>query len=151
MPMNASQPVRGISAARVVRNAVKIILKAFLILCFSDSIVVFDSSRMISWLSIPVPIAAMIPAIAGRSRVRTWRKRAANPRMIRTSDREVRINAKDILIFLYLMNTRMETARIANAAARRICFVKFSPRFGEILSIFSICSLNGREPVMRTV
>ena len=151
IPMKVSQPVRGIKAARVVKNAVKIILNAFLILCFRDSIFALDSSKIINWLSIPVPIAAMIPAMAGRSRVKTCLNSAANPRIIKTSERDVKISANDIFIFLYLMKTKIETARIANTAAFKICFVKSSPRLGEILSSFSIVSLNGREPVFKIV
>jgi len=149
MPMNPRKPVNGIIATKVVVKAVTIMKRAFLIRCFSDSNLSRASSRIINWLSIPVPMAAMIPAIDGRSRFQLIN--AATPRIIRTSDSDTVISASDVFIFLYRMNTTRETAAIAKSPAKRICFVNCSPRFGEILSIFTISSLNGREPVIRIV
>ena len=136
MPMNPRSPVSGRSATVVVAKAVVIMNNAFLIRCAIDALLSRASSKMINWESIPVPIAAMIPAIEGRSRFHPIR--AATPRMIRTSDRETVTSAKDTLIFLYLMKTKRETATIANRPASKICLVNVSPRVAEILSIFTI-------------
>ena len=149
MPMKPKNPVSGIIATKVVVKAVTIMKSAFLIRAFIDSRLSCASSRMINCESIPVPIAAMIPAIEGRSRFQPIS--AAVPRIIRTSERETVTRAKDALIFLYRMKTTIETAMIAKSPARRICFVNCSPRFGDILSIFTISNLKGRDPVIRIV
>ena len=137
--MKLKNPVSGMSATKVVAKAVMIMNNAFLIRCLIDSLLSRDSSRMISWESIPVPIAAMIPAMDGRSRFHLIS--VANPRMIRTSESETMISANAVLIFRYLMKTMSETAAIAKSAAIRICLVNCSPSRGEILSNFSISSL----------
>ena len=149
IPMKPKKPVKGIRATNVVVNAVTIMNNAFLILCFIDSFLSCASSKITSWESIPVPIAAMIPAIEGRSRFQLIK--VATPRMIRTSDRETVIRAIDAFIFLYLIKTIRETAMTANKPARRVCFVNCSPNLGEILSIFTISNLYGREPVIKIV
>jgi len=119
IPMNPKNPVSGIIATNVVANAVTIINSAFLIRCLIDSNLSRASSRMISCESIPVPIAAITPAIDGRSRFQPIR--AATPRMIRTSDSDTVTSASEIFILLYLTKTTIETARIAKSPAIRIC------------------------------
>jgi len=91
----------------------------------------------------------MIPAMDGRSRFQLISD--AVPRIIRTSESETVTRAIDAFIFLYLMKTIMETAAIAKSPASRSCFVNCSPRFGEILSIFTISNWKGSEPVIRIV
>ena len=149
IPMNPRKPVNGIIATNVVVKAVTIMKSAFFTLCIIDSNLSRASSNMISCESIPVPMAAMIPAIEGRSRFQPISE--ATPRMISTSDRETVTRAMETFILLYLTNTTIETAMIANNPAMRICFVNWSPRFGDILSSFSICSLNGSDPVIKIV
>lgn len=138
MPMKPRKPVRGIIATKVVVKAVTMIKRAFLIRALIDSCLSWASSRIINCESIPVPIAAMIPAIEGRSRFHPTRD--AVPRMINTSDKETVTRAREALIFLYRTKTTIETAMIAKSPASRICFVNCSPRFGEIWSIFTISS-----------
>lgn len=147
--MKPRNPVRGIIATNVVVKAVTIINNAFLILCLIDSLLSCASSKIIICESIPVPIAAIIPAIEGRSKFQPIRE--AVPRIIRTSDSETVTSARDAFIFLYLTNTTIETAMIAKSPANKSCLVNWSPRFGEIWSIFTISSLKGREPVIRIV
>ena len=119
MPMNPSNPVNGRSATVLVANAVAIINNAFLILCAIDSLLSRASSKIINCESIPVPIAAIIPAIEGKSKFHPIN--VATPRIIRTSERETVTNAKETLIFRYLMKTKRETAMIANNPASIIC------------------------------
>ncbi len=149
IPIKPKNPVKGIIATNVVVKAVTIMKSAFLIRCTIDSSLSRASSKMISCESIPVPIAAMIPAMEGKSRFQLIRD--AVPKIIRTSESETVTRARDALIFLYRMKTTIETAIIAKSPANRSCFVNCSPRFGEILSIFTISSLKGREPVIRIV
>lgn len=149
IPMKLRNPVSGIIATNVVVNAVIIMNRAFLILCLIDSLLSRASSRIINCESIPVPIAAMIPAIEGKSKFQPIS--AAVPKIIKTSDSETVTKANDALIFLYLTKTTKETAIIAKSPANKICFENSSPKFGEILSIFTISNLKGRDPVIRIV
>ena len=122
---------------------------ALLILCFKEIVDVWASSRIIICESTPVPIAAIIPAIEGRSRFLL--NSAETPRMIATSDRLVRITARDNFIFLYLKNIINPTANIDAIPAIKIVLMNSFPKSGEIVSSFSICSLKGSEPVIMTV
>ncbi len=123
--------------------------RARLILSLRDRVLVWDSSRMIIWESTPVPIAAMIPAMAGRSRFLA--NRAETPRIIKTSERLVSKTAKESFMFLYLTKTTIPTARIAARPARKIVLMNSFPRSGLIVSSFSIWSLKGKDPEIRTV
>ena len=123
--------------------------RARLILSVRDSVEVLDSSKIIIWESTPVPMAAMIPAMAGRSRFLA--NRAETPRMMRTSERLVSKTARESFMFLYLIRTTIPTARIAASPARKIVFMNSLPRSGLIVSSFSICNLKGRDPEISTV
>ena len=122
---------------------------ALLILCFNEIEEVWASSKIIICESTPVPIAAMIPAIEGKSKFLL--NNAETPKMIATSDKLVNITARDNFIFLYLKNIINPTAKIDAIPAIKIVFMNSFPSNGEIVSSFSICNLKGSEPVIITV
>ena len=121
IPMKPNKPVNGSNATVVVAKAVAIIKRAFFTLWIIDSNLSRASSRMISCESIPVPIAAMIPAIEGRSRFQPISE--ATPSIISTSDNETVTKAMETFIFLYLTKMTIDTAMIAKSPAIRICFM----------------------------
>ena len=145
IPRNPTAPVSGTRETNAVANDVKIMNNAFLIFTARDSAFPLDSSRITIWESTPVPIVAIIPAIEGRSRFHFIR--AAIPRMIISSEKDVTSKAKEIRIFRYLMKIIKETARIANNPPVKTSFINASPRTGEIRSILTIFNLKGRLPV----
>ena len=49
------------------------------------------------------------------------------------------------------MKTTIETARIANNPTKIALFTNAEPKTGETVSIFSIFSLNGNDPVSKIV
>ena len=82
MPMKPKSPVNGIIATNVVVKAVTMMKSAFLILWETDSWWSLASSKIINCESIPVPIAAIIPASEGRSKFHLIKE--ATPRIINT-------------------------------------------------------------------
>ena len=68
-----------------------------------------------------------------------------------TSEKLVKSNAKDALIFLYLPNITRATTPKAARPAIRIILKNSLPKTGEIVSSLTISSLKGRLPVMSTV
>jgi hypothetical protein len=119
-PRKLTHPVKGTKATNVVANAVKIINRAFLIFCFIDSPFCFASSRITNWLSIPVPIVAIIPAILGKSKFHFIKD--ATPKIIKTSQKETATKANEVFRFRYLTKTKIKTEIIANNPALRIFF-----------------------------
>ena len=104
---------------------------------FSFSVAVFSSplsawSIIIIWLSMPVPIVAIMPAIAGRSIVQLII--AAMPRIIRISLAEIIIIGTTTLALLYLKPTTTTMPNSATVPARRAFFRKPSPSVGDMLS-----------------